>query len=156
MVDMVKKIHKKGAELLLPGEEVLGACVVSPVGQFKKSVAFGVIGGGVGAAVGSAIKGKPDAPDEGSMAGLFPITKQAILAVTTQRWVLFEQGLASGGPKGIDAEWRHEQIRGLELENGKLISKVNVTFDDGSVAQVEAVKAAKPDRLVAAAERVWG
>ncbi|MCP3912973.1 MAG: hypothetical protein GY745_03225 [Actinomycetia bacterium] len=156
MVDMVKKIHKKGADLLLPGEEVLGASVVTQVGQFKKSVAFGAIGGVVGAAVGSAVGGKADAPDEGTMAESFPTTKQAILAVTTQRWVLFEQGMASGGPKGIAAEWRHEQIRGLELEKGKLTTKVNVMFDDGSVAQVEAVKAAKPDRLIAAAHRLGG
>ena len=88
MVDMVKKLNKKSSELLLPGEELKGACVVMAVGQFKKTVAFGAIGGLVGAAVGNAIGGKAEEAPQGSMADSFPQLKQAILAVSDHRWIL--------------------------------------------------------------------
>jgi hypothetical protein len=151
MVDMVKKIHKKSSELLHPGEEILGACVVSPVGQFKKSVAFGAVGGLVGAAVGAAIKGGSDVPEPNSQADSFPLTKQSILAVSEQRWILFEQSAMSGAPKGVLGEWSRSEIQSLDQERGKLTSRLKLRFADGSTAEMEAVKAAKPDSLVAAA-----
>lgn len=151
MVDMVKKIHKKGAEHLNLAEKIEGAAVVQAVGQFKKQVAFGAIGGVVGAAVGQAVKGKAKETEAGSMADSFPNAKQAILAISNQRWILFEQSLMSGGPKGILAEWPLDQIVAIELEKGKLTSKVNVVFSDGSIAQVESVKGAKPKSLAEAA-----
>jgi hypothetical protein len=151
MVDMVKKVHKKGGELLNAGETVLGAATVTEAGQFKKSVAFGAIGGAVGAAVGHAMKGKGDEADAGTMADSWPQMKQSILALSDQRWILFEQGMMSGGPKSVVAEWPHSAIQGIEIEKGKLTSKLNVIFSDGSAAQVEAVKGAKPEKLVEAA-----
>ncbi len=154
MVDMVKKIHKKSADLLHPGEEILGACVVSSVGQFKKSVAFGAVGGLVGAAVGAAIKGKATEAAPGSQAESFPLVRQSILAVSAQRWVLFDQGGFSGSAKSVAGEWTHQEIVGLDIEPGKLTSRLGLRFADGSVAEMEAVKAAKPDALAEAAARV--
>ncbi len=104
MVDMVKKIHKKGAEHLNLAEKIQAAAVVQAVGQFKKQVAFGAVGGLVGAAIGQAIGGKADGAEAGSMADSFPSAKQAILAISDQRWILFEQSVMSGGPKGVLAE----------------------------------------------------
>ena len=150
MVDMVKKLHKK-SELLNPGEKVLGASTVTAVGQFKKNVAFGAVGGVVGAVVGAKMAGKAEAAEAGSMADSFPSLSQAILAISDQRWILFEQSLMSGGPKEIVAEWPHGEITGLDIEKGKLTSKVSVNFADGSAAQVEAVKGSKPEKLVEAA-----
>ncbi len=154
MVDMAKKIHKKGSEFLNPGEKIIAASTVQAVGQFKKQVAFGAIGGVVGMAVGSAMAGKAEETEAGSLADSFPQHKQAILALSDQRWIVFEQSLMSGGPKALSAEWSHDQITGIELEAGKLTSKVNVVFADGSIAQVEAVKAAKPDQLADAARKL--
>lgn len=151
MVDMVKKLHKKNGDLLQPGETILGAATVTAVGQFKKNVAFGAVGGLVGAAVGNAIKGKAPEPEQGTMADAFPQVKQAILAVSDQRWIVFEQSMMSGAAKAVIAEWPHETIQTLEIEAGKLTSKIDVVFADGSVAQVEAVRAAKPQDLVDAA-----
>ncbi len=151
MVDMVKKIHKKSADLLEPGEELSGACVIMGVGQFKKNVAFGAVGGLVGAAVGQAISGKADEVAAGSMADGFPNTKQAILALSNQRWVVFEQSAMSGSAKGVAASWPLDAIQSIDIEKGKLTSKLNIMFSDGSVAQAEAVKGAKPDKLVDAA-----
>ncbi|MCP3934539.1 MAG: hypothetical protein GY708_04110 [Actinomycetia bacterium] len=152
MVDMVKKIHKKSQDLLLPGEQILAASAVQAVGQFKKQVAFGAVGGLVGAAVGTAMANRErgDGAEADTMADNFPELKQGILAVSDQRWIMFTAGM-SGAPKSVTAQWRHDQISSLSLDKGKLTSKVNITFTDGSVAQVEAVKAAKPAALVEAA-----
>jgi len=154
MVDMAKRIHKKGAEFLQPGEKILAATVIGAVGQFKKSVAFGAIGGLAGTAVSSAIKGEAEKAESGSMADSFPRHRQAILALSDQRWLLFEQGAMSGGPKSLSAQWPHDQITGIEVEKGKLTSKVGVVFVDGSTTQVEAVKGAKPERLSQALSRI--
>lgn len=151
MVDMVKKVHKKGAEFLNTAEKIEAAAVVQAVGQFKKQVAFGAVGGLVGAAIGQAVKRNADEAETGSMADTFPNAKQAILAISNQRWILFEQSVMSGGPKGVLAEWPLEHIVRIDLEKGKLTSKVNVVFSDESVAQVESVKGAKPGALVEAA-----
>ncbi len=155
MVDMVKKVHKKGAEFLNAAEKIEGAAVVQAVGQFKKQVAFGAVGGLVGAAIGQAVKGSAEKAESGSLADSFPNAKQAILAISNQRWILFEQSVMSGGPKGVLAEWPLDQIVRIDLEKGKLTSKVNIIFSDESIAQVEAVKGAKPEALaeVAAARR---
>ncbi len=151
MVDMVKKLHKKSSGLLNPGETILGACAIMPVGQFKKTVAFGAVGGLVGAAVGQAIAGKPSPVAEGSMAHDFPTLRQAIFAISDQRWIVFEQSAMSGAAKAIAAQWPLDAITGLEVSEGKLTSKIDVCFADGSVAQAEAVRAAKPASLVDAA-----
>lgn len=151
MADMVKRIHKKGAEFLNEGEEILAAAVVSPVGQFKKTVAFGAVGGVVGAVAGAAIKGSAQDSTPGSMAESFPPKRQSILAVSNQRWIMFEQSSMSGSVKGVSDEWSHADISSIEIEKGKLLHKVNVSFSDGSVAQVEAVNASKPEQLVEAA-----
>ncbi len=150
MADMVKRIQKKGAEYLQPGEQIRGACVVMSVGQFKKTVAFGAIGGAVGAAIGASGRNKQEAP-AGSMAELFPAVRQSILAVSDQRWILFDQGSMTGGIKGISAEWPREQIHAIELEKRKMTSLLSLRFSDGSTAQLEAVKGSKPQRLVEAA-----
>jgi hypothetical protein len=151
---MVKKLHKKSSGLLNPGETILGACAIMPVGQFKKTVAFGAVGGLVGAAVGQAIAGKPSPVAADSMAHEFPALRQAILAVSDQRWVVFQQSAMSGAAKSVAAQWPLEAITGVEITEGKLTSKIDVCFADGSVAHAEAVRAAKPASLVDAAASV--
>ena len=149
MVDMVKKLHKKSANLLNPGEQIRAAAVVTAPGQFKKQVAFGAIGGLVGAAVGSAVSGKAPEPEAGTMADSVPSFRQAILAVSDQRWILFEQSAMSGAAKAVAAHWPLDAVTGIDIDAGKLTSKVHVSFADGSVATLEAVKAAKPQTLAA-------
>ncbi len=57
-------------------------------------------------------------------------------------------------PKALSAEWPHDQITGIDIEKGKLTCKVNVVFADGSTAQVEALKAAKPEQLAEAISQI--
>ena len=50
------------------------------------------------------------------MAESFAVTKQAILAVSNQRWILFEQSAISGAPKSVSAECTHDAIRASKPE----------------------------------------
>ena len=153
MVDIAKKVNKK-SELLQQGEIALAASTLMKKGQFKKSVAAGAIGGVVGHLAAQRMNaGDQDVLDD-SMADAFPQLPQSILALTDQRWILFEQSVMSGGPKAIVTSWTHEEIHGVDLEKGKLMSKLTVTFADGSAVTLESPKANKPERLVEAAGTV--
>ncbi len=154
MVDVAKKVRKQGGEFLHPGEEVLAATVINPVGSFKKNVAFGAVGGLVGVAIGSAVSRNGEEPEAGTSAESFPVGKNALLALTDRRWLLFELGTMSGKVKGLAGEWPHEHIASLSGEKGRLTTVISVEFADGSVAQVEAVKGVKPEDLIQASTRL--
>ncbi len=154
MVDVAKKVRKQGGGFLHPGEEVVAATVVNPVGSFKKNVAFGAVGGLVGAAVGSAISKKQDTPEAGTAAGSFPLDKNRLLALTDQRWLLFELGTMSGKIKDLVGEWPHGHIASLSGEKGRMTTVITLEFADGSTAKVEAVKGVKPEVLIEASARL--
>lgn len=152
MVDIAKKVNKK-SELLERGERALAATTLMKKGQFNKSVAAGAIGGVVGHLAAARMnKGDHDVAG-GSMADEFPQMAQSILALTDQRWILFEQSVMSGGPKEIVGAWPHDAIVSIEVEKGKLMSKLTLTFSDGSTVGLEAPKANKPAKLVDEAQK---
>lgn len=149
MVDFAKKVQKKGAEMLLPGETVLAAAPMQPVGSFGKQVSMGAIGGLAGAAIGSRMGKKEDGSvGAGASAESFP-GGNLILAVTDQRVIAFEQSSMGGNPKAIGGEWQRDQVSELSLVKKKLTYLAEIRFTDGSVASGEMVRAAKPDKVAA-------
>ena len=149
MVDFAKKVQKKGAEHLHPGEEVVAAVPWQRPGSFGKQLAI-TSGGLVGAAIHAATnRDKSDDTENEPAAAAADAWdgKQAILAVTSQRVLLFSQGAMSGAPKDVVAEWSHDQVTGLHLVKQKLTHRVEMTFADGSTAEGEIVRAAKPERF---------
>ena len=149
MVDFAKKVQKKGAEMLLPGETVLAAAPMQPVGSFGKQVSMGAIGGLAGAAIGSRMGRNDDGSVAvGTMAESFP-GGNLILAVTDQRVIAFEQSPMGGNPKAIGGEWQRDQVAELTLEKKKMTYLAEMKFADGSVATGEMVRAAKPDKVAA-------
>ena len=58
MVDFVKKIHKHCADDLEPGEQVLATTFGQPPGAIRRQVAWGALGGAVGAIAGDALANK--------------------------------------------------------------------------------------------------
>lgn len=149
MVDFAKKIHKKGAEMLLPGETVLAACPMQPVGSFGKQVSMGAIGGLAGAAIGTRMGKGVAVAEAGTIADTFP-SGNLIVAVTDQRVIAFEQSAIGGNPKSVAAEWQRAEVSGLTLEKKKMTMLAELTFADGSSASGEIVRAAKPDKLAEA------
>jgi len=149
MVDIAKKVRKKAVDMLLPGEQVLAACPMQPVGTFAKQVSRGAIGGLAGAAVGSRMgKGDTATIETGTAADSFP-PGNLILAVTDQRVIAFEQSALGANPKSIGGEWQRDQVLSLSLEKKKLTFVAELKFADGSVATGEIVRAAKPQKVAA-------
>lgn len=155
VVDFAKKVQKKGAEFLHPGETVVAAVPWAKPGSLGKQVAFSS-GGVVGAAIHAATnRDKGDGPDGPGAADTFS-GKQAILAVTDQRVIAFSQSAMSGSPKEILGEWSYDQIVKLELEKQKLTHRAALHFADGSVADGEIVRAGKPEKFQADLARITG
>jgi hypothetical protein len=144
MVDFAKKVQNKGAEFLLPGEQVIAAVPWQKTGSFGKQMAFGSAGL-IGAAVYSAAtrdkKGQPEGSPPAEVLG----AKPAIVALTDQRLVAFAQSAMSGNPKSVLGEWPRDQVAGVELEKKKVTTRVTLSFTDGSFVEGEVIKAAKPE-----------
>jgi len=155
MPDFVKLIHKHRSEDLHPGEEVAAAVFVQPTGAFGASVAFGMAGAlGKAAADARRKKGEAEA-DPDSMAARVP-GGRLVLAISPQRFMVFEHGAMSGRPKELAAEFGWDQVAGIELGEGKLKQQMTVRFADGSEAVFEAMKMAKPQPFVEAYRRLRG
>ena len=91
MVDFAKKITKSCSDDLEEGETVLAGTFVQPPGAIRRQVAFGAIGGVVGAVVGDKLAQKRAAEtpsaDEGIVVDIPP--GKAVLGITDRRFLVF-------------------------------------------------------------------
>ena len=147
MIDFVKKINKHCADDLEPGEEVLASTFGQPPGAIRRQVAWGAIGGAVGALTGDAlanqrIKDSEQRTGEGITVEI-PAGK-AVLGLSTQRLLVFGHSAMSGRPKGLNASIPLEQIQSIDVDQGKLAGKMLITFIDGTSVDFDVVKTAGP------------
>ncbi|MCB1012877.1 MAG: hypothetical protein KDB15_14520 [Microthrixaceae bacterium] len=147
MIDFVKKINKHCADDLEPGEEVLASTFGQPPGAIRRQVAWGAIGGAVGALTGDAlanqrIKDSEQRTGEGITVEI-PAGK-AVLGLSTQRLLVFGHSAMSGRPKGLNASIPLEQIQSIDVDQGKLAGKMLITFVDGTSVDFDIVKTAGP------------
>lgn len=155
MVDFAKKVQKKGAEFLQPGEQVTAAVPWQKPGSLGKQVAFSS-GGLVGAAVYAATNRNKSDESAGPSAADILGGKAAIVAITDRRVIAFAQSSMSGNPKEILGEWPHTEITGLDLEKQKLTYRATLSFGDGSVVEGEIVRAGKPEQFAEAVAAITG
>ncbi|MEZ5348612.1 MAG: hypothetical protein R2714_05385 [Microthrixaceae bacterium] len=147
MIDFVKKINKHCADDLEPGEEVLASTFGQPPGAIRRQVAWGAIGGAVGALTGDAlanqrIKDSDQRTGEGITVEI-PAGK-AVLGLSSQRLLVFGHSAMSGRPKGLNASIPLEQIQSIDVDQGKLAGKMLITFIDGTSVDFDVVKTAGP------------
>ncbi len=159
MIDFAKKIRKSCAGDLEPGEEVVAATFVQPPGAIRRQVAFGAIGGAVGAVAGEAMastrtKNAPQQAGEGFVVDI-PAGK-AVLGLTDRRFLVFGHSSLSGKPKGLNASFTLDQVQSIALTTGKLTGSLVVTFVDGTAIDFDVVKTAKPEPFVAAFTQLTG
>ena len=159
MIDFAKKIRKSCADDLLPGEEVLAGTFVQPAGAFRRQVAFGAVGGVVGALAGEALAKKRQedsdgTPGEGMTVDIPP--GKAVLGLTPQRLLVFGHSTMSGKPKGLNAAIPLDQVKSISHESGKLMGKLLVTFMDDTTIDFDVQKTVKPGPFVEAFARVTG
>ncbi len=147
MIDFTKKIHKHCADDLEPGEEVLASTFGQPPGAIRRQVAFGAIGGAVGAVAGDALANKriKDSDQRDGEGITMDIPKgKAVLGLTSQRLLVFGHSAMSGRPKGLNAAIPLDQIQSINVDQGKMAGKMLITFADGSSVDFDIVKTAGP------------
>ena len=148
MIDFVKKIHKHCADDLEPGEEVLAATFGQPPGAIRRQVAFGAIGGAVGAVAGEALANKRIKDSDQSVGNegiVLDIPKgKAVLGLSAQRLLVFGHSAMSGRPKGLNASVPLDQVQSIEVDQGKLAGKMLITFADGTSVDFDIVKTSGP------------
>ncbi len=153
-MDWTKKVNKGCSDALQPGETFVAATYVEPPGVIGRTVAFGAVGGAIGMAAGHKMAKKKEAEAEamGSSLGVadqFPKTK-TVLAVTEGRLLAFKHSALSGKPKELLFEVPRPQIAASTYSKGKLLTKLQLTFADGSAIAFEGAKAGKPEKLAEA------
>ena len=147
MIDFTKKIHKHCADDLEPGEEIVASTFGQPPGAIRRQVAFGAVGGAIGAVAGEALANKriqdsDQTPGEG-MTVAIPAGK-AVLALSAQRLLVFGHSALSGRPKGLNASIPLEHIASIEVDQGKLAGKMLITFVDETSVDFDIVKTSGP------------
>lgn len=157
MPDYTKKVTKEKTEVLHPGESFLGATYALPGGRFGRMVGMGV--GGVAGAVVAEKKARDRAGEHGDalgagLAARLPAGKDVVLAITDRRLLVFEFKKMKGTPGDLVAEYAIDEVASIEADRKKLMVDLLLTFSDGSVADYEVQKMAKPDSLVNAFESV--
>ncbi|MEM1331991.1 MAG: hypothetical protein AAGG08_00910 [Actinomycetota bacterium] len=160
MIDFTKKIHKHCADDLEPGEQVLASTFGQPPGAIRRQVAFGAIGGAVGAVAAEVIANKrvTEADERAGDDGIaldIPAGK-AVLALSAQRLLVFGHSALSGRPKGLNASVPLDQVRSIALDQGKLAGSMVITFADGTAIDFDIVKTAGPGEFAAAFSEITG
>ncbi len=147
MIDFVKKINKHCAGDLLPGEQVLASTFGQPPGAIRRQVAWGAVGGAVGAVAGEAMANKriQDSPERTGEGIHLDIPEgKAVLGLTDQRLLVFGHSSLSGRPKGLNAAVPLDQIQSIAVDQGNLAGKMLITFVDGTSVDFDVVKTAGP------------
>ena len=159
MIDFTKKIHKHCAEDLEPGETVAASTFGQPPGAIRRQVAFGAIGGAVGAVAGEALANKRiEKSEQNAGEGIvleIPAGK-AVLALSDRRLMVFGHSALSGRPKGLNASIPLEQVASIEVDQGKLAGKMLITFVDDSSVDFDIVKTADPAGFAATFTELTG
>lgn len=153
MADWAKKIGKHCGEALYAGEVVEAGTFVQPGGTLKKQVAFGAIGGVVGAIAAEKLGKKDEEPVAAGQAAGFPKTR-AVLGLSSQRLLVFSHGTASGKPKDLVYTVPLHDVAAVATEKNKISYTLRLTFKDGSSVEYESVKAAKPVEFAEAFQRL--
>jgi hypothetical protein len=132
------------ASTALGAPEIAGT-LVNPKGMTKKvtaSVAGGVVGGVAGnmaasLATGPAYQGAPEVPDFGRVA--YVAASADALALVKTKSGAFKMKVTDEALARVP----RTEIAGSELDQGKLLSHLTITFTNGTVWEFDVPKAAK-------------
>jgi hypothetical protein len=159
MPSYTKKVKKARSDALSPDEEYLGATYALPAGQFGRSLGFGVAGiAGSVAAERSNSRRKTEHGEAlgAGVADAIPQGRDVVLAITHKRLLVFALGRMKGNPTDLIAEIPIQDVAGVETQPKKMMVRLAIRFADGSLADFDVQKMAKPSELVAGFERAKG
>jgi hypothetical protein len=141
LIDFAERINKHGADLLHPGEAVLGAIQLMPPTGVSWLSAGGATGGLLGAAAGAVIdyaKGRKDENrrtehDAPAQAIKFPANAVAAVAVTDRRLAFFTLTEGRALPKELFLEIPYDELAGLQRQHEKKRVGLRFALKDGRV-----------------------
>ncbi len=143
MADGRTTLTKPMAELLQPGEELLGGCKAAGKNAVIKST--------VGGLAAAAISGSPDT---GGAASVVPQDKVFWIGATNQRLVYFGVGALTSAPKSFRGGTPLSAIASVFVTKQKIFRRLTFQFTDGSSSVVDLYRANSPDQLQSALEQV--
>lgn len=147
MADFVKKIEKERARLLVADERVLAASMIQPKGAFKKQAIAGGIGGALGALAAQKLTANAGTGAAG-LASAMPAVR-GVAALTDQRLVVVALGSMMNSLKDVVAAWPRTDVASVTIaDSGKLVNVLAFAFVDGSVVEMECVRAGNPRAIV--------
>ncbi|MFQ5554205.1 MAG: hypothetical protein ACE5GC_02395 [Acidimicrobiia bacterium] len=158
MVDWKKRIEKHASDQLDTDELILAGLPVQPAGYVAQQAGVAGAGGGVvGFLAGSKAKKRREAETEAPTGKASAFPKDAIiLAVSNRRLLAFKQHKMSGKPQALLAGYALAEVSSISTEKRKLSNAVYITFDDGSVVDLDSMKGQKVEPLIAAFEGASG
>lgn len=147
MADYVKKIEKERARLLGADERVLAASMIQPKGSFKKQAIAGGIGGALGALAAQKMTANSGTGAAGLASAMPAVRSVAVL--TDQRLFVVALGSMMNSLKDVVAAWPRTALASVTLaDEGKLLNVLAFAFADGSVVEMECVRAGNPRGIV--------
>jgi len=142
MADGKTSLTKPMAEILRPGEQLIGGCKAAG----KNAVLKTTVGGLASAAI-------PGSRSDG-LGALVPQDKVFWIGATNQRLVYFGVGLFTSAPKKLRGETPLEAVTSVAVTRQKLSRRLTIGFADGSSTAVDLYRANSPDQLQAALEQL--
>ncbi len=137
MADFVKKIEKERARLLVADERVLAASMIQPKGAFKKQAIAGGIGGALGALAAQKLTANAGTGAAG-LASAMPAVRGVVAL-----------GSMMNSLKDVVAAWPRTDVASVTIaDSGKLVNVLAFAFVDGSVVEMECVRAGNPRAIV--------
>ena len=150
MPDFVKKIKKARPDDIEPGEELIAATIGQPSGTFSRQSLGGVVGLIAAKKTADKRTASLEGADPTGLAAGIPDNQQLVIGVTDRRVLFFEQGVMSGSPKDLVAEFALADVDEISLEKHKLTYSLTIRMTDGSARLLECVRMAKPESVVTA------
>jgi hypothetical protein len=154
-VDWAKKIEKSRGSDLYPGEHVEAGTYVQKRGALGKTIAWGAAGA-VGAVVAGKLASKQETVIAETGAAAQLPADAAVLGLSAHRLMVFSHSKMSGKPKELVLAVPLADVAAITVEQKKLSYALELVFSDGSAAEYEAVKMAKPVEFVEAFTRLKG
>ena len=143
MADGKTTLTKPMAQMLGPGEELLGGCKAAG----KNAVIKTTIGGAIGAAI-------PGVENAGGLGAVVPQDKVFWIGATNHRLVYFGVGALTSAPKKFRGESPLAAIHSISITRQKISRRLTIAFTDGTSSVVDLYRANSPDQLQAALEQV--
>ncbi len=142
MASWMKKLDKVSRGDLNPGEELIAAVFLQPMGTMTKAVGQGV-GGLIGKAVASKMGGSANATATAELVtdsgiGSTFDDQPSVIGLTHQRVLVYSYGAMGGKPKDLKMWIAAMDLVSVDVEQQKATYRVVLHFRDGSAKVFEA------------------